>query len=205
MKYLLFVLLSQASVAEWTDPHNMNPEYIKTNSDVYNPVGISTKDCNCTNYKDYEIGIIYLKRIVGLLATSKVSIDDHTSALKGSYVFDKEEDFIFLKKFSTSEQIDQNLLRQLETILNSAFHKTTSYEFVDILVTSSQNFTHLFDNRAVIYLGVIISLYILYHLLKSKFSFSYILKYFLFILWIIDYGYRYQALIEVSLFYLCTR
>lgn len=199
MQYLLFIVISQALAAEWRDPHDMNPTNFQTvlNSEVFDPVVLkTTNDCSC---RDYELVTVYLKRIVGLLVTSAVSSDDITPDLKGFYIFDKE-DYKFLKKFSTIETVDQNHLRQLETILNAAFYKKTSDEILRILVTTSHNVTSLLDIRAAIFIGVLISLYILYYLLKTNFSFTYIFKYFLFIMWIIDYGHRYQTLIEVSFF-----
>lgn len=197
MFYFLFwfILLTGVVADEWIDPHDMNSR----NSRMNRPVVDSNKECNCSNFKEIDLTLIYLKRIVGLLVTSTITEDEKISSLKGKFSFDNMEDYEFLIKFSSMEEVDQNHLRQLNSIMHSAFRRKISDEFLNHFCRSNQTLSKLFENRIVIFTGMVISLYLLYSLLKSNFSFAYIWKYFLFIIWIIDYGLRYQALTEVSL------
>lgn len=209
MRFLLFIFFTGVLAEEWTDPHDMNPKIIETNSnsdgtssDIFFPIVKPTKECNCSELREADLTLVYLKRIVGLLVTSTTSNDENTSAFKGKFVFDSVEDYNFLVQFSRIEKVDQNDLKQLDSIMHSAFNRKTSDEIQNFLFNSTQIFLNSVDNQIFIVIGTILFLYIMYYLLMKNFSYAYIWKYFLFVIWIIDYGFRYQALIEVSLLHI---
>lgn len=196
MYYLLLLFFARALAGEWIDPHDMN---VESNTKVWKLEKYKTSlDCNCSE----DIAFIYLKRIVSLLLSSTTLEQENSSILKGIYFFDKEKDYNFLEKFSVSEKIDAKTLKELDTIIRTAFNKKISDDVLEILDSTKEKFTKLFNMRTLILLAVSLALYIFYYLIRTNFTFWYTLRYFLFIILIVDYGYRYQILLEVILNYL---
>lgn len=201
MQYLLLVLLVQISLArEWIDPHDMDtmPGPKVSNAGVIKHGDIVAEYKSFQDVKD-EMNFVYLKRIVSLLVSSAYPHQEKDSLLKGIYYFDKEaEEYKFLLKFINSEKSEPNVLRQLDSILHSAFSKNYAENILNIIVSTNDIFLNLFNSRTIILLAACIALLIFIHLLRSNYSFWYIFTYFLFIIWIVDYAIRYQMLLEVT-------
>lgn len=196
MQYLLFIFFTNVFAREWIDPHDMNEMY---STDIIlqklhlpkNPIS----QCTCSNPM-VDVNLTYLKRIVGLLISSTTL--DGDNILRGKYYFDKETaNYQFLKDFLTRKEIDIQELRQLDNILTTAFNKDFSGYVVDVIGRINEKLSNFFDIKIIIFVGVCTALYIFYYLLKTNFSYLYILKYFVAIVLIVDYGLRYQVLLEV--------
>lgn len=199
MQYLLFILFCNALAGQWIDPHDMDTKYVNKDSNQYaNPV-LEEQNSNYNSVQPVadDITFIYLKRVVSLLLTSATSDDQHL--LKGIYSFEKDgENYAFLMKFTSAEKNDLQNLRQLDAVLKAAFSKKFSEHFMDNLVTANTFFRRLLSNEILTIIAACIALYIFYYLLKTNFTFWYIFRYFIFMIWIIDYAFRYQSLLEVS-------
>lgn len=201
MWYLLFLFFTNTLAQKWVDPHDMNTNHVTEDSNIQiNKLDKPTLECNCSSAATDDLAFIYLKRIINLLVSSTTSDDDeNVPFLRGKYVFNTEgEDYKFLKKFMMSEKIDPQDLRKLDHVLETAFDKKFTDHILNILVTSTNNFLNFFNVKLLILFATCTALFILCYLLKSSFSFWYIMRYFCFIIWIIDYAFRYQILLEVS-------
>lgn len=208
MRYLLLILFSNSLAREWIDPHDMDTKHVikdssqDTNQLLEKPEEQNSKS-HCLQPAADDITFVYLKRVISLLLSSATSDDQDISKLKGKYFFNKDgEDYTFLMKFTSSEKNDPQELRKLDSVLKDAFSKKFSESVLDILVTTNIFFSQLLNADTLTIMAACTALYIFYHLLKTNFSFGYIFKYFLFIIWIIDYAFRYQNLSEVSGFIL---
>lgn len=203
MQYLLLVILVQISLArEWIDPHDMKmntmygPE-ISNQEEIKQAVTVAD-DKSFQDTKE-EINFVHLKRIVSLLVSSASPDQEKDSLLKGIYYFNKEaEEYKFLLKFIKSEKSEPNDLRQLDSILQSAFRNNYTENILNIILSTNDIFLYLLNSRTIILLAACIALLIFIHLLRSNYSFWYIFNYFLFIIWIVDYAIRYQMLLEVT-------
>lgn len=203
MQYLLLILFTNTLAGEWIDPHSMDTKDVTkdssqgTNQLHKEPEEPNSKSAFVQPAAD-DIAFVYLKRVISLLLSSATSDDQDISKLKGKYFLDKDgEDYTFLMKFTSSEKNNLQDLRKLDSILKGAFSKKFSESILDVLVTTNVFFSQLFNAEILTIMAACIALYIFYHLLKTNFTFGYIFKYFLFIIWIIDYAFRYQHLSEV--------
>lgn len=200
MLYLWFILFIQMVAGEWLDPHDMNfKPKTKLNQLKNGPEPkLNPEGCNCSKHVD-NVHITYLKRIVSLLISS-TTVDSHNpDVLIGKYVFFNQKDEIkFLHQFLATEEIDTQKLRELDNILNEAFRKNVLDNVFENLLTIYDRLIELFNTNTMFYIGIAIALYIFYYLLNTNFGYWYTLKYFIFIILIIDYGFKYQAMKEVS-------
>lgn len=200
MQYLLLVLFANTLAGQWVDPHDMDMKYPKDLSQQTNQLGEkSISKCICSQPVVEDMAFVYLKRVISLLLSSASSDDENISLLKGKYFFDKDgEDYTFLLKFTSSKENNLEDLRHLDTILNAAFNKKFSDSILNILVTTNNFFSQLLNVKTITFVAACITLFIFYYLLKTNFTFWYILRYFIFIIWIIDFAFRYQYLLEVN-------
>lgn len=201
MQYLLFILFCNTLAGQWMDPHDMDTKYVKDSSQYANQVlEEQNSKYNSVQPVADDITFAYLKRVVSLLLSSATS--DDQNILTGKYSFEKDgENYAFLMKFTSTEKNDLENLRQLDAVLKNAFSKKFSEHFMDNLVNPNTFFRQLLSNEILTIIAACIALYIFYYLLKTNFTFWYIFRYFLFMIWIIDYAFRYQSLLEVSELY----
>lgn len=206
MHYFLFIIFAQAMgvLAEWVDPHDMDLKHRKVEPIPNNSVSEKYKVTKVSSESDYsedKIVFHYLKRVISLLLSS--TEEEDPNVLRGRYLFHKEkDDYKFLVEFISSEKIDLQKLRQLDNVLSAVFSKSFSEVVVDILITTNEKLLSFLNTNILFIFAVIVALYILYHLKNQNFSFVYVLKYFLFVVVIIDYAHRYQVLLEVCKYFM---
>ncbi|KAJ8975860.1 hypothetical protein NQ317_015898 [Molorchus minor] len=198
--FLLWIIVSEIST-QWIDPHDMN-SVPHSNLNQFSNVGEERE----VIYGDIPIdrgtieennSLVYLKRFVSLfLNSANINKNDPMSHGKLHFRLDKKS-YQFLNEFSSSDHINVEDLRKLDTILSDIFHRDFSDDISDIVISTQEKvFTLLFSKNSLPLVGLCVFVYIAYNLFRSNFSLWYVLRYFLVLILLLDYVQRYQQLYE---------
>nr|CAH7758290.1 unnamed protein product [Callosobruchus chinensis] len=202
MQWIVTVLLLTTSAVfsnQWVDPHDMNTnakEKLRETLGEKQVAHITVDQCNCSEQKlTDDTSLLFLKRIIALMLNS-VTLDEVSGQSKGKY-FISDIDSQFLKEFSIREYATQEDLRQLDGIFSSMFTKSKSDETLEALLSAKEKFLHLvLSHDTLVLVGVLVCLYVAVNLFRNKYTFREIICYFVMMILIIDYGFRYITLRE---------
>lgn len=195
------IFVTNTLASQWIDPHDMNTnvkqKYMKPT--LKKSFSTSSVDDKIVDVMP-EICASYLKRIVAVLMSS-AHIDKRDPEIYHGHIrFNlNPNEFDFLANFG-KEDISLDRLRKLDTIINGSFKRTFIDEYLDTIETFQLKLYSLVLNIHNLWLlGAACLIYVVYQLIKNDFSFAYILKYLIIIIWIVDFGFRYHHLLEVLL------
>ncbi|XP_056647689.1 uncharacterized protein LOC130452430 isoform X2 [Diorhabda sublineata] len=197
--FLLLIVLIEARGNNWVDPHEMK---INVKNSLKRSQSENDKSSNIlkepVNYRepsvDENMPLIYLKRTIKLILQAADRTSDNSNEYTGTYKYDLDsEEYKFLINFADNKITNNEDIRKLDTVLSMIF--STSYKN-NILNFGIGIKDQLLNYTSLIFFGVVICFYTVYKLLKNNSGFWSIISYFIFLLLIVDYGYRYRFMYE---------
>ncbi|XP_057667321.1 uncharacterized protein LOC130900619 isoform X1 [Diorhabda carinulata] len=197
--FLLLIVLIEARGNNWVDPHEMK---INVKSSLKRSQSENDKSSNILKepvyYRepsvDENMPLIYLKRTVKLILQAADRSSDNSNEYTGTYKYDLDsEEYKFLINFADNKITNNEDIRKLDTVLSMIF--STSYKN-NILNFGIGIKDQLLNYTSLIFFGIAICFYTVYKLLKNNSGFWSIISYLIFLLLIVDYGYRYRFMYE---------
>ncbi|KAG5887445.1 hypothetical protein JTB14_003296 [Gonioctena quinquepunctata] len=203
MKIIIFIIISSfAGVLsdKWIDPHDMDTNS-KRNLRRSRSASLGDVDkypSTISGVQEDKTTLVYLKRVISLLLNSAVVTGSDTKLRSGKYELKTDsESYKFLSEFVSDQNINVESLRKLDTILSDIFSRNISDDFLNAFSSFQDKLYNVLCNfQSAILLGTFVCLYVVFKLLKSNFSFWYIIRYLLTLILIIDYAFRYRQLYE---------
>ncbi|CAG9761081.1 unnamed protein product [Ceutorhynchus assimilis] len=208
MKHLIIMLLTVSAINgavrmkdDWVDPHDMNTNMKEKYFPKLKKSTGSSSGNDIGEFRDPmpDIYMTHLKRVVSVIMNSAYVDKRDLDVYYGHIRFDMHpSDYEFLVNFAKNELTLDNL-RKLDATLNNSFKQSNTDKYLDILETFQLKLYSLVMNvQNLSILGALFGLYFVYQLFKNNFSLTYIFKYLIILVLIIDFGCRYHHLVEES-------
>ncbi|XP_076265531.1 uncharacterized protein LOC143199532 isoform X2 [Rhynchophorus ferrugineus] len=196
MNLLIACLMIKWVECEWVDPYEMNTnaksKYLKPSIErsVSVPSDISSS-------KDIQVYQSHLKRLIGLITNAAHLPNKDEEIYEGYIRFTIEpDDWEFLISFSKNDITLENL-RKLNTILSESFKRSVFDDYMDVFELYQMKIYSLIFNVGNLWIiGSLFMIHVIYQLLRNGFSFGYIVKYLVFVVFVWDFAIRYQTLME---------
>lgn len=186
---------------QWVDPHNMNTnakaKYIKPilkKSQSASSIGEEPPEDN-----SFRLCSANLRRIISVLLNSAYLDKRNPDLYKGHIQFIIEpHDYDYLLNFGKDDDLGLEQFRKLDTIFSESFKKS----YVDAYHHKLREFgvklySVIFNIETLWILGVSFLLYVVYQFFRNDFSFTYVAKYLIILVLIVDFGFRYKYLLQV--------
>lgn len=197
----MFVVLfiQQCSVltrANWIDPHTMNVE-AQYSIPTSNIVNISQQ-----NEREDTLNVLlsHYKRILKLLLNT-LDINESLQIYNGhADITLTNDDYVIIKHFvqGTEAIKDTAILRRLDQILSNSLVKPLDNQFTNVLSQWNDYIYIAFYNRSSAVMIVCLFLFFIsYKLLKANLTLWYVMKYLIFIGWIMDFVFTWINLLQV--------
>ncbi|XP_063932153.1 uncharacterized protein LOC135144081 isoform X2 [Zophobas morio] len=192
---LIFILLLQLTRTQWIDPHSMDtnhknrlPNHSQKTSDepMHNPTAV--KEC---------VSDVHLKRLVRIILNSAY-LDNDIGYHEG-YINIKltTVEHQFLVNFSQSTKTEDNIFSEVSSIFENALHKPAAERYQELILSMQERiYEILFNPTSTALIGSFLALYLTYKLLKAQFTWKSIVKYFLFLAYIVDCFVTYLAIVR---------
>lgn len=198
----LLSVFSEGIAQQWIDPHDMNTnakQYLKKSSSSGD---LAYKKEACNVHIEESNYLIYLKRVINLILNSADINESDSLEHHGHIRFAiSQEDLIFLKSFSTMQNVNIEDLRKMDTILSNSLERSYLDIISNMFSSTQEQVQQLISNQnclPLLALSVCFP-YIAYNLYKTNFSIWYVLRYFMSMVVMIDFVQRYQQLSQVGL------
>lgn len=198
----LFFLVSEVLSDQWVDPHDMN-----TNAKHYLKKSSSTGDLvykkeNCNVQVEESNSLIYLKRVLNLILNSADINKSDSLEHHGNIHFTiSHEDLMFLKSFSTMQNVNIEDLRKMDTILSNSLQRSYFDDISSMFMAAQDQVYQLISSQNCLPLLALSFCfpYVVYNLYKTNFSLWYAFKYLMLMILMIDFVQRYRHLSQVGL------
>ncbi|XP_044272105.1 uncharacterized protein LOC123016007 isoform X2 [Tribolium madens] len=194
--FLTFIVYLSITKAEWVDPHSMDTK-------SKHKIPTRSESLDLETRKRYNSGKthceadLHLKRIVRLIL-SNAYLDDLVGYHEG-YLNIKltTHELQFLMNFSQSSDIGDNTISEISSIFENALQKTTYDRYEGIVLSTQEKLYYLIFNPTSGALGATcIFLFIIYKLLRAQFTWKSIVKYFVFLMYIMDFTVTYLSILH---------
>lgn len=192
LHYLLIITLYYPKAAfsktEWVDPYDMNTFEQKTSLTTSQN---SDKQCMTSN-----LSFTYYKRVVRHLLHSLIEDEDGFEgelAIKLSL-----EDHAILKQFLGSKLEDRILIEKVDKILEKGLSKSVLENYSKVVISYIDHLYFACWNRyGLILTTCLFILFVTYKLLQADLSIGYVVKYLLFLAWVVDFAFTWINLLQV--------
>lgn len=199
LNLLIFLLHLSMINSEWIDPHSMDTNSRsklsrrpQTSANLEMPKNY--------NFKNHCNSDIHLKRIVRLIL-SNAYLDDLMGYHEGHLNIKlTATEFQFLANFSQSTDLEEHTISEISSIFENALQKTSYDRYEEIVLTFQEKLYNLiFNATSGALAAACLFLSITYKLLKAQFTWKSIVKYFLFLMYVMDFTVTYLGILHVSL------
>lgn len=190
------LFVSIITCKQWLDPHDMNVGINSVStSESYCEKEIA--DCPTTAKNDYVFS--YYKRTINFILSSVVYDSDNMDYYKGTIELNiRKEDYDHLKSFVKSSNDSPESFRAVDQILNEIFTKPTHKFFTEALITWTDHLYFTLYNRTTgILLACLFVALMCYKLLRASFTLWNVIKYLVFIGWLLDIAITWIRLLQV--------
>lgn len=192
LHYLLIIILYYTKPAlsktEWVDPYDMNTFEQKTS---LTPSQNSDKQCMTS-----DLLFTYYKRIVRHLLQTLAKDE---AGFKGELAVKlSAEDHAILKQFLGSTLEDRLLIQNVDKILEKGLGKSTLEKYSEEVISYIDRFYFMCCNRyGLILTACLFVLFVAYKLLQADLTIGYVVKYLLFLAWVVDFAFTWINLLQV--------
>lgn len=195
----IFVACVAQDRSKWVDPHDMNletehlPLVHDRNTDY---------ECECPAQKTCgpNHSFFHYKRLIGLLlSTVYLDRSDGMSNYAGILKLNlKAEDYDLLKSVVRSTEEDEQVFRKVDEVLSRVLIKPKHEVLVELFSDWTDKIYFTVFNRTTGMLVVcVVVLYCSYRLLKAEWGLLMVVKFLVFISWVVDFGFTWMHLLQV--------
>lgn len=170
---------------EWVDPFDMN---------TVDPT--ESASCKRSMTTTTNVSFLYYKRIIRLLLeTAVLREDEYKGQVNIRIPIDK---YGILKDFMDQKLEDAVTLQAVDKILSYALTKTHYEKYAEEVVSWIDRLYFAFYTRqAGVIASCLVCVFVCYKLLRANLTIGYVVKYLLFLGWVVDFAFTWINLLQV--------
>lgn len=194
----MFVAGSVRCREVWIDPHDMNIDLSSKLHSALIDGYCENKNCQCPDVDNRYVYSHYRRTISRILKAVTYNRNDENHYRGTIELNIKQEDYDFLNAFAKGSDESPEAFRAVDKILDGIFKVPSHKFFAEALLTWTDHLYFTFYNRTTgILIASLFVVFVSYKLLRASFTLWTVIKYIIFVAWVLDSAFTWNRLLQV--------